>query len=189
MATPQLKVDVVWRAALKNQSPQQGYEYPEKTTNFFRSCYTGPAVYRWRIHPGQDGGRQAVYVGETENLAQRVQGYRTPTKNPKYTDRRLKVIFDEATKIGKHVFLDIADFEPFELNGVLITRGFLDDKFKRCLIENLCICTLENQGCQSLNRRLEPASAAEKRFRSLSPGQKRKALGAVASQKKEPAQD
>ena len=191
MAVPQLNIPIQWRAALANERPQRGYEYPEKLSDFFRSHYSGAAVYRWRIHPGQEGQREAVYVGEADNLAQRVQRVRTPAKTRKggQTNLRLKKKFDEARRRGKHVFLDVADFEPFELNGALITRDYLDNKFKRCLMENLCICTLEKEGYELLNKRLEPTSTVERRFRALSPSKKRTALKAVENGKEPAAQD
>ena len=191
MAVPQLNIPIQWRGALASERPQRGYEYPEKFSDFFRSHYSGAAVYRWRIHPGQEGRREAVYVGEADNLAQRVQRVRTPAKTRKggQTNLRLKEKFDEARKGGKRVFLDLADFEPFELNGALITPDSLDNKFKRCLMENLCICTLEKEGYGLLNKRLEPASTAERWFRGLSPREKRKVLKAFGNGKEPAAQD
>lgn len=172
-----IQIPIYWRGCIAEENGN-GYSYPEKFTKFFRTKYSGPAVYRWRIHPAAPGRKEAVYIGEAENLVQRVLRVLTPpkAKGSGQTNQRLKKVFDEAVEGNKRVFLDFADFDRFEINGVLLSPAELDDKFKRCLMENLSLCTAERERFEILNKRLDPINKVLSRFKLLSPHAQRELL-------------
>lgn len=72
-------IDITWWGAPIEENI--GYTYPAKFTKLFRDRYAFPAVYRWRIHPGERGRSEPVYIGEVENLAQRIQRVLTLAKS------------------------------------------------------------------------------------------------------------
>jgi len=75
--------------------------------------YCRPAVYRWMVWtPGF--GIHAYYVGETDDLARRVQQCVHPGKQ-QMTNLRLKAYFDEAVNQKQRVELQTLAFEPFQV--------------------------------------------------------------------------
>jgi len=104
-------LDVNYRWTNVEFSPGCHYRFPDAISSYMKEHYRGPSVYRWFVWtPTQ--GISAFYVGETENLARRIQHYLKP--GPKQaTNLRLKKYFEEACQRGARVEVESLEFEPF----------------------------------------------------------------------------
>lgn len=103
--------------------------------------YCRPAVYRWMVWtPGF--GIHAYYVGETDNLARRIQQCVRPGKQQP-TNLRLKAYFDEAVKQKQRVELQTLVFEPFQVNKVNFSMELLGHTHIRRILENLVLVWLD----------------------------------------------
>lgn len=104
--------------------------------------YSRPAVYRWMVWtPGY--GIHAYYVGETQDLASRIQQYLRPGKS-QATNLRLKAYFDEAVKQKQQVELQSLVFEPFQVNKVNFSMELLGHTHIRRTLENLVLVWLDS---------------------------------------------
>jgi hypothetical protein len=130
------------------------YEYPSLTSRYLKANFRKSTVYRWRVVPAENG-TETVYIGEAEDLCQRIQRVRTPGKAGSRggeTNKRLKMKFDEFCRSGRHVVLEVADFEPFSFNGVRITVQDLHNEYKRKALENLMLVSAQAAGHTVLNK-------------------------------------
>jgi len=179
------KIHLQWRAATVEENGP-GYIYPAKFSRFFRDRYSCPAVYRWRVHPGEDGKPEPVYIGEAEVLVRRVQKVLTPPRTAKggETNKRLREIFDRERAAGKSIFLDVADFEPFEINAVLFSREELGDRFKRRLLEDLSLCFAQALGHPLLNKVVDPVDKVVAKLKKLPPHLLRQVLQEAEERRK-----
>lgn len=176
MTVESFQIHFQWRAVLAADS--QSYTFPARLTLSLRDKYSVPAVYRWRIHPGDQGKPEELYIGEAENLSRRIRHVLTPgakTKK-KNTNARLREQLDVRCRAGKRVFLDYLDFPPFQLNGALITADLLREGFLRKAIENLCLYLAQIQGHPLLNYRVDPVEKVARNLLKLSPDVLRRAL-------------
>jgi len=157
------------------------YRYPAMFSRYLREHYSVPAVYRWRVLQVQPGERETVYIGEAEDLIRRIQRVRTPARGSKggETNRRLKQIFDEKISSGRTVVLDVADFEPFEINGVSFSSNELEDRFKRRALENLVLCFAQAEKQEILNKVVDPVRKAVKALQRLPRSQLREVVAAL----------
>jgi len=102
--------------------------------------YCRPAVYRWMVWtPGY--GMHAYYVGETDNLARRIQHCVRPGKT-QATNLRLKAYFDEAGNQKQRVEVQTLVFEPFQVNKVRFSADLLGHTHIRRILENLVLVWL-----------------------------------------------
>jgi hypothetical protein len=176
MTVESFQIHFQWRAVLAAES--QGYTFPSRLTSFLRDKYCVPAVYRWRVHPGDQGKPEELYIGEAENLSRRIQHVLTPggkTKK-KNTNARLREQLDLRCGAGKHVYLDYLDFPPFELNGALVTADLFREGFLRKAIENLCLYFAQTQGHALLNCRVDAVEKVARNLLKLPPDVLRRAL-------------
>lgn len=166
-----------WRSVLVEENGS-GYEFPSKLTRFMHNKYNVPTVYQWRVHPGDQGKPEELYIGEAEDLARRIQRVLTPTRKEKKSDAnaRLRKELDGRRAIGKHVFLDCLDFAPFELNGILFERENMRDVFCRKAVENLCLYLAQSQRHPLLNRCVDPVEKVARELAKLPPHVLREAL-------------
>jgi hypothetical protein len=105
--------------------------------------YCRPAVYRWRVWtPGY--GIHAFYVGETDNLANRIQHCLRPG-HTQATNLRLKAYFDEAVNQKQQVELETLAFDPFQVNKVNFSVELLGHTHIRRMLENLVLVLLDAQ--------------------------------------------
>ncbi|MGB6476002.1 MAG: hypothetical protein WBF04_18265 [Candidatus Sulfotelmatobacter sp.] len=148
-----INIEVRWAVvAGKDGSP---YSFPNRLSPFIRENYCHPVIYRWRISSSDAAQPEAVYVGEAEDLAKRIQGVRTPgsaDKKAGQTDKRLREKFDKRLAAGCTIVLEIADFEDFKFNGVILAKRELHTRFQRCACENLFILVEIAAGRELLNR-------------------------------------
>ncbi len=102
-------------------------------------------------------GIHAYYVGETNNLARRIQQCVRPGKT-QATNLRLKAYFDEAVNQKQRVELQTFVFEPFQVNKVGFSMELLGHTHIRQVLENLVLVWLDAEKFGSaliLNRVLE----------------------------------
>jgi len=105
------------------------------------------AVYRLAIET--ETGVQ-FYIGETDNLRRRMQGYRTPGPTQS-TNQRLTCIMKSSLLLGKEVRLEIMQAvraKTVESNMLLEDFG---NRYVRCLFENAAIIVALNNSEQILN--------------------------------------
>src|SRR6266481_5988166 len=127
----------------ENAQSSQGYNYlyPAPVSPYMKQRYSRPAVYRWLVWtPGY--GIHAYYVGETQDLARRIQQYLRPGKS-QATNLRLKTYFDEAVKQKQQVELQSLVFEPFQVNKVNFSMELLGHTHIRRFLENLVLVWLD----------------------------------------------
>jgi len=125
--------------------------------------YCRPAVYRWMVWT--PGSRiHAYYVGETENLARRIQHCLRPG-NSQATNIRLKAYFEKAVNQKQRVELQTLVFEPFQVNKVNFSMELLGHTHIRRILENLVLVWLDAEKLSGspliLNRVLEQEQRAK----------------------------
>jgi hypothetical protein len=177
MTIPSFVTHFQWRAVLIAENGS-GYEFPSKLTPFLRGRYSIPIVYRWRVHPGDQGKPEELYIGEAEDLARRIQRVLTPGADgkKKSTNARLREQLDMRRADGKHVYLDYLDFAPFELNDVLFTKELLREVFLRRAMENLSLYLAQVAGHELLNFRVDHVEKVSRELAKFPPHIVRKAL-------------
>lgn len=171
-----LNISVQWRSAV-TQENGQAWCFPNKFTPYFKERYSIPAVYRWRIDKRQPGEKERIYIGEGEELTRRILWVLKPHSSSKASDtnRRLNEIFHQCALEKRAVWIDVADIDPFEINGVRFDQRDLGDRFKRRMLENLLLAIAgADKNCELLNNVVEPLDRdRELLIRRLSPRQVR----------------
>ncbi|HEY5177832.1 MAG TPA: hypothetical protein VII95_19945 [Terriglobales bacterium] len=135
-------------------------------TKAFVDSYSKPALYRW-VFRGQSGVISAAYIGEAENLAQRVQGYIWPGRTQQ-TNLRMKDEFLKHMSSGGAVELQILRFEPFGINNVnVFHESQLGNPYIRKMMENFLLadhdpvhCELKNCVANPIERRSRKSARA-----------------------------
>jgi hypothetical protein len=119
------------------------------------------AIYRWGFFKG--GQLWEAYVGETENLRQRIRGYLNPGPT-QATNKRMNVLFCEAIDDGFEVRLEILKIEPVRINQLDVCNQNLANPFLRKMMENLVLAdfdvvkhTLHNSCVNRIERRRQRA--------------------------------
>ena len=145
-----IDIKVRWVSVLNEDGTP--YKYPEPLSRFLKKHYPKPVIYRWRILPVEND-KETIYIGQTEDLHQRIQRVLTPSKKAKAgdTNQKLKRFFDEQRSLTKEVILEIPEFEPFEFNDVRFSPDDLLDQFKRLALENLLLSFAQDAGYVLLN--------------------------------------
>jgi hypothetical protein len=172
-----IEVNVHWEPVLnKDGTP---YMFPKGSSEFSCEKYTKPVVYRWRIGAAGGTGKDAVYIGEAEDLPRRVQRVLTPAKNKREgdTNRRLHELFEAALTSGTKVHLEVAQFEPFLFNGVRFSVEDLRNSFKRIAVENLFLAVAQTPDLDLLNKYVDSTEKEfTKAFMKLSPAERKRIL-------------
>jgi len=134
-----IELNCQWRTAVCENL--EAYYFPNRFTPKFREKYCIPGVYRWRIIRAPGEVKEVIYIGEAENIVRRMQRVLSPSKKQRKGDTncRLNKIFVERVAAGRKIVIDIADVDPFEINGVRFGRETLSDRFKRCAVENILL--------------------------------------------------
>lgn len=171
-----LSVSTQWRSAVSEENGQ-AWCFPDKLTSYFKERYSIPAVYRWRIGKRQPGERERIYIGEGEELTRRILWVLRPhsSSKPGDTNRRLNELFRQSVSEKRFVCIDVADFDPFEINGIRFDQRELGDRFKRRMLENLLLAIASaDRNYELLNDVIEPLDRdRELLARRLSPRQVR----------------
>ena len=106
-----------------------------------------PAVYRLNIET-KNGLHQ--YIGETDNLRRRVQGYRTPGPTQP-TNKRLRTIMTGTLTADKTVSIDILHMSQKQAGQSAEFAYGMGNKFVRRLFENAAILNSLKSGHTLLN--------------------------------------
>jgi hypothetical protein len=170
-------VQVTWRSAMVIEG--KAYCFPDKFALTFRESYSRPAVYRWRVMNVVHGEKEPIYIGEAENLVRRIQRVRTPSLKAKAsnTNLRLHKLFQEYVSLGRTIVLDVADCEPFEINGIRFGGDTMGDRFKRRAIENILLAgAQESPQFELLNVFVDPVEKARAMLSRIAPHQVREVL-------------
>ena len=183
-AVNEFNISVEWRTAIVVE-PAAGH-FPRRFAGDFRQKYAVPGVYRWRVLriPGEP--REPIYIGEAEDIANRVQRVLTPPRrtSKNNTNARLNTIFTNHVTARRTVALDIADVEPFEISGIRFGRDEMGDRFKRRMVENLMLVIAEKSGhFELLNIVVEPLDKIQRFIRTLKPHEKREIMRRYGSSK------
>jgi hypothetical protein len=195
----ELDIDYAWEPLLS--SPNSRYVYPHEATEYIAQNYSKAAVYRWAFFKPGHGSEpdamqspQAVYIGETENLARRLRGYLHPGPS-QATNKRMKAYLDQELKLGTAIALSILRFETFHIiidrgksDSRLIAEFRLGNPFIRKMMENFAIIVQDPVTCDVLNKSLNPLERrqekADKALRELSFSERRAAIGRRLSSSK-----
>jgi hypothetical protein len=178
----ELDIDCAWEPVIS--APKTRYVYPHPVNKYIEEHYSKPVVYRWAFSKARHGSgpdtmrsAQAVYIGETENLARRLRGYLHPGPS-QATNKRMKAYLDEELKLGAIIDLSILRFEDFHIiidrekrESRLVAEFRLGNPFIRKLMENFAVIAQEPVTCDILNKSMNPLERrrekAEKALRSL----------------------
>jgi hypothetical protein len=172
------QIFVNWRTAV-TQENGDGWCFPNKLTPYFRDRYATPAVYRWRVVKRQPGEKERIYIGEGEDLIQRIAWVIKPHSSAKPTDtnRRLNEIFSKCASGRQAVVIDCADIEPFEINGIRFEQRDIGDRFKRRMLENFFLVMAQADGtCELLNSVIDPLDRDREVLNRLTPRQVRETV-------------
>jgi len=171
-----LNISVTWRSAV-TQKNGEAWRFPEKFTPYFKDRYSIPAIYRWRVDKRQPGEQERIYIGEGEELTRRILWVLKPhsSSKPGDTNRRLNEMFRQCVLEKRSVWIDVADIDPFEINGIRFEQRDLGDLFKRRMLEYLLLAIAEaDKSYDLLNKIIEPVDRdRELLIRRLSPRQVR----------------
>ncbi len=140
-------------------APGQRFIYPAPLSATFIDSYSKAALYR-SAFKDKNGLLTGAYIGETENLAQRVRGYPRPGPTQQ-TNIRIKEDFLNHIKSSGIVELQILRFEPFGINNVNVHHeSQLGNPYIRKMIENFlladhdaALCKLKNCSANPIERR------------------------------------
>jgi hypothetical protein len=158
----------------------KAYCFPEKFTPLMKNTYRVSAVYRWRVMQKQAADKELIYIGEGEDLLQRIQRVLTPPRDAKNsnTNRRLHDLFLKYVAEGRTVALEVADVDPFEVTApdpgrtyeVRLGRETMGDRFKRRAIENLLLALAQKaEHVELLNIFIDPVEKAREALSKLPP--------------------
>ena len=126
------------------------YHYGESVSPDFKLMWAKPAVYRWNVFQSAPGDLKMAYVGEAEILTRRIYHYSHPGPSQQ-TNLRLKAYFERQISEGHRVLLEVLDFEPFTLNGLVVSPADLTDKLVRRFVESLAGLWTKQDGFTLLN--------------------------------------
>ena len=183
-----IQLIVQWRTALVQENGE-AYYFPNRMPLYFRDKYAVSTVYRWRIMRVQGEPKETIYIGEAEDLVQRIQRVLTPPKNGERasTNQRLNKIFHEYLLTGRKIVLDVADIQEFTVNGIRFDTSSMRDRFKRRTLENLLLVLAQHsEQFELLNIVVEPLAKAERLLKRLKPHQLREILRKYAPDISEP---
>ena len=184
-----LTVNFRWKAALQREG--QGYSFPEVRSDFFRKNHSGPAIYRWRIHPADAGQLEKIYIGEADDLHERVGQYLSARSNQQggRTNKRVVAELSEAIRSGKTVFLDVAVFEPYSVDGVSFDASNLESLFVRRAIEYLLLAKAQKEGHPLLNKGTESSLKRVKALYKGLSGEQKKQIRAFINKRPQQTDD
>lgn len=170
-----LNISVQWMTAVGQDGRDGTYCFPDKLSGPFMERHAMPAVYRWRVMR-QAGEKEKIYIGEAEELTRRMQWVLTPHSSAKTSDtsKRLNQIFTKLAAEGKKIVIDVANVEPFEINGIRFDRRDLGDRFKRRMLEGFLLVEAQNSpNFELLNSAVDPLDRDREALNRLTPRQVR----------------
>ena len=173
-----LNISFQWRSAVVPENGE-AYNFPGEFTRFFQARYCVPVVYRWRVLKKQPEEKEAVYIGEAEQLPRRIQRVLTPSKTAKdtNTNKRLHQMFQEFLSKGRKIVIEVADLDSFEVNGVRFGADTMGDTFKRRAVENILLALAQKSGeFELLNVVVDPVEEVRQKLSRLPPHELKKII-------------
>lgn len=125
------------------------YLFPDERGSI-EGSYWRPAVYRWYAH--KPGERSRYYIGEAQNLRERVYGYLNagPTQQTnKWMNQSLTQLIQEGFTVGLEV---LEDLKLGIDEGQEFSKKDLESKHFRRAIECLMLSIAERNGDMLLNK-------------------------------------
>jgi hypothetical protein len=148
MSEIKIEFNYQWEPAVRDENGNN-YFFPEEITPFMRQKYRHPAIYRWNIF-SESLKDEKFYIGEAQDLCQRINGYLNPGPSQQ-TNKRINKKFHEYIENGFKIRLEILRFEKIRINDFVITENDLSHKHNRRFIEELMVIIYEQKGFQLLN--------------------------------------
>ncbi|GGA05209.1 hypothetical protein GCM10008018_59100 [Paenibacillus marchantiophytorum] len=127
----------------------QEYFYPAPQNSYMRKLYKTASVYRWKVHRHSEECK-TVYIGETNNFSNRLNGYLKPGTS-QMTNIRMKSLFDEFLSNKYLVTIEIMSIKKLQINSKPYSQLDLTNTSLRRLIENLLLIDHRDQGYEILN--------------------------------------
>jgi hypothetical protein len=125
------------------------YLFPNPISAYMKKRHRIPCVYQWLIRePNQ---KLVAYIGQADNLVQRVRGYLSPGPT-QATNKRLNRHFRDCIERGCHVELKTLNIIKLDVWDSSYTNNELSDPLLRHLLERFLISDLHRQGIVILNR-------------------------------------
>ncbi len=121
------------------------YRYPDETTDYLRSRWDGPAIYRWNVFENEPGDLQTYVVGETDRLANRIYQYRNPTRDLQACVRIKKLLMD-AKMDGHQARLEVLSLDGLSCGEIILKPQALSDRAVRKLIVQVLTFWHERRG-------------------------------------------
>ncbi len=140
------RVDSHWEPFLAGDG--RTYEYPMKRSGF-QVSYSKPGVYRWLLEPPSPKYRTEVYIGETENLAER-------------RNKKLSRHLAQRKKEGYRISYQFLHVGSIQVNQSRAETNF-HNPFIRKAVENLLLAEIDPTEFIVLNSRLTPIERRKKR--------------------------
>jgi hypothetical protein len=126
-------------------APGRAYRYPEETSEFLRSRWNRPAVYRWNVYKDEPGDLRTYAIGETDRLANRIYQYRNPTRELQACVR-IKMLLMDAKMDGRQTRLEALAVERIACGEVLLSQESLSDRAVRKLLVQILSFWHERRG-------------------------------------------
>ena len=145
-----MKIALTYEWIAVENRPGIRYQFPQEISAHFRANWGGPTVYRWVIFKQEPGDLQRLYIGETELLPRWVNGYLNPGPSQR-TNQRLKAEFEKELANGHNVVLEVLSFQPFDVEGILVSMSDLGDKMVRRFLESVFAMYYSKAGYIVLN--------------------------------------
>jgi hypothetical protein len=154
-----------WRPFESN--PGEEYKYPGQVTEYLRDHYTS-AVYRWAIYRERPD-RDAFFVGESKNLAERLVLYLPFSRGREPQTKRVREVLRNERRKGSMIKFQWLWFEDFHITSkeypgedMLISSQGLDIDHVRTMMQGFALTVQDHVHSEILNRVSAPV---ERRIR------------------------
>ena len=137
-----LKIELSYDWAKVQRREGSEYSFPDKLTEFMKEKYSSPAVYRWVIE--RAGCKNEVYIGETENLYKRLNGYISPGEK-QATNTRINNILRQRQNQKLKVNLEVLQVDYLKVGELSFSKCDLGNLFLRKFIECLMLVICEGE--------------------------------------------
>jgi len=109
------------------------------------------AIYKWSVFKSDIEDSKIVYIGETENLINRIKGYLRPGPTQQ-TNIRINKLFKEYLEKGYKISLHTLFFDKIKLGNIDIIYDEISDNDIRKALEQLFIVIYKKEEYTLLNR-------------------------------------
>jgi hypothetical protein len=142
-----IRIEYSWAPVLKNDDSE--YLFPDPKGSI-KAEYNSPAVYRWNI--SVSGEQRMYYIGEAQNLRERVYGYLNPGRSQQTNDR-INRLLSQSYFLGFRASLAILDNLMVSTDtGIDFSKKDLESKHFRQFVEGLLISISREGGEIIYNR-------------------------------------